>query len=88
MLRNLDSIYYIARSSKNFSTEINSSENIFLVFRGLITFLLFVRSQCLIARNVCELFSYNRGLLQSNEACCINELSRGFVLGYEILKNN
>jgi len=29
MLRNLDTIYYIARSSKNFSTEINFSENIF-----------------------------------------------------------
>ncbi len=30
MLRNLDTIYYITRSSKNFSTEINFSENIFL----------------------------------------------------------
>jgi hypothetical protein len=29
MLRNLDTIYYIARSSKNFSTEINFSENNF-----------------------------------------------------------
>ena len=29
MLRNLDTIYYIARSSKNLSTEINFSENIF-----------------------------------------------------------
>ncbi len=34
MLRNLDKIYYIARSSKNFSTEINFIENIFLVYRG------------------------------------------------------
>jgi len=34
MLHNLDTIYYIARSSKNFSTEINFSENIFLVYRG------------------------------------------------------
>jgi hypothetical protein len=34
MLRNLDTIDYIARSSKNFSTEINFSENIFLVYRG------------------------------------------------------
>ena len=34
MLRNLDTIYYIPRSSKNFSTEINFSENIFLVYRG------------------------------------------------------
>ena len=33
MLRNLDIIYYIARSSKNFSTKINFSENIFLVYR-------------------------------------------------------
>jgi len=35
MLHNLDTIYYIPRSSKNFSTEINFSENIFLVYRGL-----------------------------------------------------
>ncbi len=34
MLRNLDTINYVARSSKNFSTEINFSENIFLVYRG------------------------------------------------------
>jgi hypothetical protein len=34
MLRNLDTIYYIARSSKNFSTKINFIENIFLVYRG------------------------------------------------------
>jgi hypothetical protein len=34
MLRNLDTIYDIARSSKNFLTEINFSENIFLVYRG------------------------------------------------------
>jgi hypothetical protein len=34
MLHNLDTIYDIARSSKNFSTEINFSENIFLVYRG------------------------------------------------------
>ena len=34
MLRNLDTIYDIARSSKNFSTGINFSENIFLVYRG------------------------------------------------------
>ena len=34
MLRNLDTIYDIARSSKNFSTEINFSENIFLDYRG------------------------------------------------------
>ena len=34
MLHNLDTIYDIARSSKNFSTQINFSENIFLVYRG------------------------------------------------------
>jgi len=34
MLRDLDTIYYIARSSKNFSTKINFSENIILVYRG------------------------------------------------------
>ena len=34
MLRNLDTIYDIARSSKNFSTGINFSENIFWVYRG------------------------------------------------------
>jgi len=34
MLRNLDTIYSIARSSKNFSTGINFSENFFLVYRG------------------------------------------------------
>jgi len=35
MLRNLDTIYDIARSSKNFSTGINFSENFFLVYRGM-----------------------------------------------------
>jgi len=59
-----------------------------LAVKLLITFLLFVCSQCLIARNICELFSYNRGILQSNKACHIDELSRGFVLGYEILTKN
>jgi len=34
MLHNLDTIYDIARSSKNFLTQINFSENIFLVYRG------------------------------------------------------
>ncbi len=34
MLRNLDTIYDIARSSKNFSTGIYFSENIFWVYRG------------------------------------------------------
>ncbi len=34
MFHNLDTIYFLARSSKNFSTEINFSENIFWVYRG------------------------------------------------------
>ena len=36
MLRNLDTIYYIARSSKNFSTEINFSENIFFGLQRMV----------------------------------------------------
>ena len=52
----------------------------------LITFLLFVRWQRLIARNDRELFSSNRGV--SHLTCRINELSRGSILGYEILTNN
>ena len=54
----------------------------------LITFLLFVRWQRLIARNDRELFSSNPGVSHLNEACRINELSRGSILGYEILTNN
>jgi hypothetical protein len=54
----------------------------------LITFLLFVRWQCLIARIDRELFSSNPGVSHLNEACRIDELSRGSVLGYEILTNN
>jgi len=55
---------------------------------SLITFPIFVRWQRLIARNDCELFSSNRGISHFNEACRIDELSRGSVLGYEILTNN
>ena len=52
----------------------------------LITFRIFVRLQHLIARNVRELFSSNRGgVSHFDEARCINEVSRGFVLGPEIL---
>ena len=51
----------------------------------LITFLLFVRWQRLITRNDRELFSSNRGASHLNEACRIDDLSRGSVLGYEIL---
>ncbi len=36
MFRNSDTIYFLARSSKNFSTKINFSENIFWVYRGLL----------------------------------------------------
>jgi hypothetical protein len=39
----------------------------------------------LIARNDRELFSSNRGVSHFYEACRIAELSRGLVLGYEIL---
>ena len=54
----------------------------------LITFPIFVPSQRLIARNVRELFSFNRGVSHLNKACRIDELSRGSVLEYEILANN
>ncbi len=54
----------------------------------LITFLLFVRWKRLIARNDHELFSSNRGVSHWNEARCIDELSRGPILGYEIHTNN
>jgi hypothetical protein len=42
----------------------------------------------LIARNLAELFSSIRGVSYVHEACRINELSRGSVLGNEILTNN
>ena len=51
----------------------------------LITFPIFVPSQRLITRNVHELFSYNRDASHLNEACCVDELSRGTNLGYKIL---
>ena len=46
----------------------------------LLTFPICVPSQRLIARNVCELFSSNRGISHLHEACRINELSKGTVL--------
>jgi len=55
---------------------------------SMITLLIVVRSKHLISVNVCELFSSNRGISYFYTACCINELSRGFVLGCEILTNN
>ena len=48
---------------------------------SLISFPNFARWQRLIARNVCELFSSNRGISHLHKACCMDELSRGFVLG-------
>ena len=54
----------------------------------LITFPIFVPSQRLIARNVRELFSFNRGVSHLNEACRIDDVSRGSLLCYEILTNN
>ncbi len=50
---------------------------------SLITFPNFVRSQCLMHRNVAELSSSNCGISHLNEACRIDddELSRGSVLG-------
>jgi hypothetical protein len=42
----------------------------------------------LIARNVRELFSFNRGVLHLNEACRIDDVSRGSLSCYEILTNN
>jgi len=51
----------------------------------LINFSIFVRSQHLIARNVAALFSSNRGISHLNEACHIDEVIRGSILGPEIL---
>jgi hypothetical protein len=54
----------------------------------LITFPIFVPSQRLIARNVHELFSFNLGISHLNNACCIDDVSRGSLSCYEILTNN
>jgi len=51
-------------------------------------FPIFVRLQRLIARNDYELFSSNHVVSHFYEACRIDELSRGSVLGYEILTIN
>jgi hypothetical protein len=51
------------------------------VFGKLKTFVL----ETVVARNVRELFSSNRGYSHFYEARCINEVSRGSVLGPEIL---
>ena len=49
--------------------------------RARINFPNFVRCQRLMARNVAELSSSNRGDSHLNEACRIDEMSRGSVLG-------
>ncbi len=49
----------------------------------LITFLVFVRWQRLIARNDRELFSSNRGVSHLNESCCIYALSKAFISGFK-----
>ncbi len=54
----------------------------------LITFPIFVPSQRLIARNVRELFSFNRVVLHLNEARRIDDVSRGSLSCYKILTNN
>jgi hypothetical protein len=54
----------------------------------LITFPNFVPSQCLIVRIVRELFSFNRGVSHLNEACRIDDVSRGSLSCYEILTDN
>ncbi len=46
----------------------------------LVTLLIFVCCQCMIARKVAELFSFNHGVWPFYAACCFVELSRGFVL--------
>ena len=51
----------------------------------LLTFPIFVLSQRLIARNFPEHCSSNHGISHFNEACRINELSRGSNLGCEVL---
>jgi len=51
----------------------------------LIAFRMFVRLQRLIARNVRELFSSNRGISHVYEAHCIDEVSRASVSGPKIL---
>jgi hypothetical protein len=54
------------------------------MLQSLITFRIFVRCQRLINRNVRQLFSSNRGVSHLYEACRIDDVSRGSLLGYEI----
>ena len=55
---------------------------------SLITFSIVVHSQYLIDRNVAKLFSSNLGVSHLNEACCVDEVSRGFVSGPEKFSQN
>ncbi len=50
---------------------------------SLITFRIFVRCQCLIARKLAELFSFLAVIRDLNEACHIDDVSRGSLSGYE-----
>ncbi len=55
----------------------------------LMTFLIFVRRQRLIvAQNVAELFNLNSGVRVSVRGSRAKVMSRGSILGYEILTNN
>ena len=57
---------------------------LFNVFRHcLITFRFFVRSQRLIARNVANGLLFNRGVSHCDEACRINDVSRGSLSDYD-----
>ena len=49
----------------------------------IIFFRIFVCSQHLIARNVANGFFLNRGVSHCYEACCIDDVSRGSLSGYE-----
>jgi hypothetical protein len=53
------------------------------LYHCLITFRIFVRCQRLIARNVANGFFLNRGVSHCYEACCIDDMSRGSLSGYE-----
>jgi hypothetical protein len=60
-------------------------EPLFFELRAsLIRFRIFVRCQRLIARNVADGFLLFFLLTRFNEARCIDDVSRGSLLGYEI----
>jgi hypothetical protein len=56
---------------------------IFELRTSLISFRIFVRCQRLIARNVADGFLLILLLTRFNEACRINDVSRGSLSGYE-----